>query len=259
MDVDDRVRDTLPVNEPYDALVAQAYDCWLPPDGAYDDRDLYRTAIERGGGAALELGCGNGRLLLDYRTAGLDVEGIDSSADMLAICRAHADRAGIDLTLHQADWTGFDLPRRYSTIYNPAGSFSLIDGDEHARRALTTWLRHLAPGGKLLVVMGIPRSDFDAQWEWKVRRSATRAGDGVTFMVHEAMRCDVGAQLVHTLHRHEVWDARGELVTTFMRRHRLRWWTQNQLQELLLESGAAHVRCVGSDDEFVAIGDAPAD
>jgi SAM-dependent methyltransferase len=256
MDVDDRVRDTLPVNEPYDALVAQAYDCWLPPDGDYDDRDMYRTSIEGGEGPALELGCGNGRLLLDFRKAGLDVEGLDSSADMLAICRAHADAAAVDLTLHEEDWISFELPRRYATIYNPAGSFSLIEDDEQARHALTTWLRHLAPRGRLLVVMGIPRSDFGAQWEWKVRRSATRADDGVTFMVHEAMRCDVASQCVHTLHRHELWDARGELITTFMRRHRLRWWTQNQLQELLLESGAAHVRCVGSDDEFIAIADA---
>jgi SAM-dependent methyltransferase len=257
MDVEDRVRDTLPVNERYDALVAQAYDCWLPPDGEYDDRDRYREVIERGDGPALELGCGNGRLLLDFRKAGLDVEGVDSSADMLAICRARADRAGIELTLYQADWTNFELPRRYSTIYNPAGSFSLIEDDEQARQALTTWLRHLAPGGKLLVEMGIPRSDFDAQWEWKVRRSATRADDGVTFMVHEALRCDVTAQLTHNLHRHEVWDAHGELVTTFIRRHRLRWWTRNQLEELLLESGAARVRYMGSDDEFVAIADAP--
>lgn len=259
MDLDDRVRDSLPVNQPYDDLVAQAYDTWLPYDAEYGDADHYRSAIERGAGPALELGCGNGRLLLRYRAAGLDVEGIDSSADMLAICGHHAAEIGVAVTLHHADWTGFDFEQRYSTIYNPAGSFSLIADDEYARQALATWLRHLAPGGKLLVVMGIPRSDFDAQWEWKVRRSATRAGDGVTFMVHEALRCDVRAQLVHTLQRHEVWDARGELVTTFMRRHRLRWWTQNQLEELLLECGAARVRCAGDEDEFVAIADAPAD
>ena len=37
MDIDDRVRDALPVNEPYDELVAQAYDCWLPHDADYAD------------------------------------------------------------------------------------------------------------------------------------------------------------------------------------------------------------------------------
>jgi SAM-dependent methyltransferase len=257
MDVGDRVRDALPVNAPYDGLIAQAYDCWLPPHGDYDDRDMYRGVIEAGGGPALELGCGNGRLLIDYRKQGLDVEGVDSSADMLAICRAHAETTGIELTLHHADWTALDLPRRYATVYNPAGSFSLIQDDEEARRALSTWMRHLAPGGQLCIVMAIPRADFAAQWEWKVRRSATRANDGMTFMVHEALRCDEAAQTMHTLHRHELWDANGALVTTFMRRHRLRWWTSNQLEELLLECGATRVKQLGTDDEFMVIADAP--
>ena len=256
MDLDDRVRDALPVNEPYDEVVAQAYDCWLPPDGEYDDRDVYKTTIERGGGPALELGCGNGRLLLNYRKAGLDVEGIDSSADMLAICRAHAEAHGVTVTLHHDDWTSFELARRYATIYNPAGSFSLIDDDTQARLALSTWVRHLAPGGQLAIAMGVPRADFGAAWEWKVRRSATRASDGVTFMVHEALRCDVAAQVTHALHRHELWDAHGQLVTTFMRRHRLRWWTADQLEAMLLECGATRVRKLGTDDEFIAIADA---
>lgn len=257
MDFDDRVRDALPVNAPYDELVARAFDCWLPHDADYDDVEPYRSAIERGAGPALELGCGTGRLLLRYAVAGLDVEGIDSSAAMLAICEEHAAATGVSVTLHHSDWTNFDLPRRYATIYNPSSSFSLIDDDDRARAALATWMRHLAPGGRLLVTMRVPRADFDAQWEWHVRRSATHKTDGVTFMVHEAMRCDVDAQLQHTLHRHERWDARGQLVTTFMRRHRLRWWTGEQMERLLIESGAARVRRFGTDDEFIAVGRAP--
>jgi SAM-dependent methyltransferase len=257
MDADDRVRDSLPVNAPYDGLIAQAYDCWLPPDGNYDDRAMYQRAIEASDGPALELGCGNGRLLIEYRKQGLDVEGMDNSADMLAICRAHADAAGVEITLHHADWTAFGLPRKYATIYNPAGSFSLIQNDEDARRALTTWMRHLASGGKLCIVMAIPRAEFDAAWEWKVRRSATRALDGVTFMVHEALRCDQGEQAIHALHRHELWDANGDLITTYIRRHRMRWWTGNQLEELLLECGATRVKRLGTDDEFMVIAEAP--
>lgn len=257
MDIEDRVRDALPVNEPYDESVAHAYDCWLPHDADYEDVGTYRTAIERGGGPALELGCGTGRLLLKYVAAGLDVDGIDSSPEMLAICRAHAAHMGIAPTLLHVDWMHFQLPRRYATIYNPSGSFSLIDDDTHAQHALTTWMSHLAPGGRMLVAMGIPRADFDAQWEWRVRRSATREADGITFMVHEALRCDVNAQVMHCLHRHEHWDAHGLLVTMFMRRHRLRWWTREQLEHMLVESGATRVRCLGTDDEFIAVADAP--
>ena len=258
MDMEDRVRDSLPVNLPYDGLVAQAYDCWLPHDGEYDDVDRYRAAIEHSTGPALELGCGTGRLLLRYVAAGLDVDGVDSSADMLAICEQHAAAAGVSVTLHHADWVTMNLPRRYATIYNPSGSFMLLDDEDRAREALATWIRHLVPAGRLLIEMGVPRADFDAQWEWHVRRSATRASDGATFMVHEAMRCDVDAQLQHALHRHEVWDAHGELVTTYLRRHRLRWWTGEQLERALLECGATHIRRLGTDDEFIVIGTAPA-
>jgi SAM-dependent methyltransferase len=253
MDLEDRVRDKLPVNAPYDAPVAEAYDCWLPHDAEYGDAEMYRSAIERGVGPALELGCGTGRLLLRYVAAGLDVEGIDSSADMLAICAQHAAEMGISPTLHCADWTSFDFPKRFATIYNPSGSFALIQDDDEARRAVATWMRHLAPGGQLFITMGIPRDDFDAQGEWHVRRSATRATDGITFMVHEAMRADVDAQAMHNLQRHEQWDADGQLVTTFIRRHRLRWWTGEQMEALLTECGAASVRCHGTDDEFIAV------
>lgn len=76
-------------------------------------------------------------------------------------------------------------------------------------------------------------------------------------MVHEAMRCDVPEQVMHTLHRHELWDGHGDLVTTFMRRHRLRWWTGDQLEALLLESGAARVKRLGNDDDFMAVAAAP--
>jgi SAM-dependent methyltransferase len=257
MDVDDRVRDTLPVNAPYDDLVAQAYDCWLPHDADYGDADLFRTAIVKGNGPALELGCGNGRLLLRYVAAGLDVEGLDSSPDMLAICEQHAANMGLSVGLHNVDWRSFDFEKRYATIYNPAGSFSLISDAGAAREALTTWMRHLAPSGRLLVSMGIPREDFGANWEWHVRRSATRAADGVTFMVHEALRCDLDTQVEHTLHRHEHWDAHGRLITTFMRRHRLRWWTSEQMEALLMQSGAKEVRRLGSDDQFIAVATAP--
>ena len=107
--------------------------------------------------------------------------------------------------------------------------------------------------------MGIPRADFGAQWEWHVRRSATRAGDGVTFMVHEAMRCDVDAQVdAHAAPARALGRATGELVTTFMRRHRLRWWTGEQLEAAAARKrrGAACAP-LGTDDEFIVVADAP--
>lgn len=255
MDLDDLVRDSLPVNQPYDGLVAEAYDVWLPPDGRYGDRDLYGDPIRGGDGPALELGCGNGRLLVGYVADGLDVEGVDSSADMLAICRGHVEAAGRTVTLHQADWTSLALGRTYATIYNPASSFSLIDDEDDARAALRAWRSHLSPGGRLVMSMFTPAPEEEGPqeipWAWHVRRSATRATDGVTFMVQQAVRIDHAAQFLHSLDRHEVWDADGTLRSTLIRRHRIRWWTQDQLGELLRDSGYVDVEFVGSARMFV--------
>jgi SAM-dependent methyltransferase len=256
MDLDDRVRDALPVNQPYDGLLAEAYDVWLPPTGRYSDRDLFRDVIREGAGPALELGCGNGRLLVGYLTDGLTVEGVDSSAAILDICRFHAEAVGHEVTLHHADWTTLDLGRTYATIYNPAGSFALIDDDADARRALHAWRAHLAPGGRLVLGLGAPHPEAVSDWEWRVRRSATRAADGVTFMVHEALSLDQETLVANVLDRHEVWHADGTLQTTFMRRHRLQYRTQSQTVALLQECGFAEVSTAGTDAAFLAFASA---
>jgi SAM-dependent methyltransferase len=257
MDLDDRVRDALPVNQPYDGLVAEAYDVWLPPDGRYRDREQFRDLIREGDGPALELGCGNGRLLVGYLADGLEVEGVDSAADMLAICRGHADAAAVAVTLHHADWTTLDLGREYSTIYNPAGSFALIDDEDDARIALLAWRRHLRPGGRLILSMGAPDPEASSDWEWRVRRSATRAADGVTFMVHQAVSLEAGSNLAHSLDRHEVWDPDGTLRTTFLRRHRLRYRTRIEMVEALRGCGYEDVTTSGSDAAFLALARRP--
>lgn len=256
MGLDDLVHDTLPVNQPYAGLAAEAYDVWMPPSGDDPDVGVYRRWIERGAGPALELGCGNGRLLVPLAREGFDVEGVDSSADMLAICAEHGRESGLFLTLHQADWLALDLGRTYATVYNPAGSFALIASDEDARIALAAWRRHVRSGGHLLIAMSVPTADLGAQYEWRVRRSGTRARDGVTFMVHEAIRIDAEAQAEHVLNRHELWSANGELITTYVRRHRLRWWTPEQLESMLYDCGCVDVRSHGDSDAFITSGHA---
>ena len=176
MGLDEFVLDTLPVNQPYDGLVADAYDVWLPHDADDPDVGVYRRFIERNPGSALELGCGTSRLLVRYAALGLDVEGVDASADMLAICASHARAAGVEPALHRADWLTLDLGRDYSTLYNRAGSFALI-ADDDARTALEAWRRHLRPGGQLLISMGVPRPDRTPRRD-DLRRASRGVGRG---------------------------------------------------------------------------------
>jgi SAM-dependent methyltransferase len=254
MDVWPRVRDELGANRAYAGPVADAYDVWMPHDAPYHDDDYFRTAIEAGDGPALELACGTGRLLVRYAKAGLDVEGVDSAPDMLAVCKRNAAREGATVTLHEADITTLALDRRYATIYNPAGSFALHDDRDVAVGALGRWAGHLAPDGRLYVTIGIPRDDLDAEYEWRIRRSATRPYDGRTFMVHEAVRCDVAAQTQTIYNRLEIYDASGVLEQTWMRRARLRWWERSELEEAFAACGLVDVRSDGGDDAFITVG-----
>jgi len=84
----DRLRDRLPLNLPYEGLLADAYDAWIPVDSVFPDDVAYELLLADVDGPVLELGCGTGRPLLRWLAAGHDVEGIDASADMLAILRA---------------------------------------------------------------------------------------------------------------------------------------------------------------------------
>ncbi|MGH3322126.1 MAG: hypothetical protein ACRDQA_16960 [Nocardioidaceae bacterium] len=55
--------------------------------------------------------------MLDLRRRGLDVEGVDSSADMLARCRHEAARKGIDVVVHHQRMERLDLPRSCRSSY----------------------------------------------------------------------------------------------------------------------------------------------
>jgi SAM-dependent methyltransferase len=257
VDPEGRLRDTIPLDLPYDDWVAEAYELFMPHDAPYFDDAYFRRAIERGGGTALELACGTGRLLLRWVQAGLDVEGIDASDDMLAICRARANEIGIEPVLHRGDIAPLALGRRFRTLLCPAGTFTLFHEREIAVDALRSWLAHLEPGGAVYLAMGVPYADFDANWEWRVRRSATRPSDGVTVMVHEAVKCDRERQWFDALMRYEWWDRDGRLIESRARRHRTRWWYTDEITRTLTDLGFVDVRTDGRSDGYIAVGHAP--
>jgi ubiquinone/menaquinone biosynthesis C-methylase UbiE len=64
----------------YTGIVAELYG---PLKSFSQDCEPYAAFIEQAGTPALELGCGDGDPLLQLRQRGLEVEGVDSSADML--------------------------------------------------------------------------------------------------------------------------------------------------------------------------------
>ena len=75
---------------------------------------------------ALELGCGDGDPLLTLRAAGLDVEGLGSSADMLAKLRQAAEQLHLDVTVHHSTIEDMDLGKTYRSVFLAGPTFNLL-------------------------------------------------------------------------------------------------------------------------------------
>jgi SAM-dependent methyltransferase len=107
-----------------------------------------------GGGAALELGIGTGRIALPLQARGVRVAGIDSSEAMLARLRAKPGAGTIEIAVGDFSTTRvageFSLVYLvYNTIFNLVTQAAQVACFENAAT-------HLAPGGRFLVETMVP-------------------------------------------------------------------------------------------------------
>lgn len=83
--------------------IAQWYDVDMAPNMRFDDVTFYADLCQREGGRVLELGCGNGRVLLELIRRGIDAVGVDSSREMLQQLRRKAAANGLEPRMCQMD------------------------------------------------------------------------------------------------------------------------------------------------------------
>ncbi len=137
------------------------------------DADFFRVFVERHGEPALDGGCGTGRILLPCLAAGLDVDGLDAAADMLAECRRLAEARGLTATLYNQPMHLMDLPRRYRSIF-VCGSFGLGAGRREDLEAVRRFFAHLEPGGRLAIDMHLPTENARLWQSWVDRPELPR-------------------------------------------------------------------------------------
>jgi ubiquinone/menaquinone biosynthesis C-methylase UbiE len=197
------------------------------------DPDPYARFVERSGQPALELGCGDGDPILDLLERGLDVHGLDSSADMLDRCRAAARERGLDVTLHHATFEAMDLGQRYRSIYLAGATFNLLTDDSAAQRALERIAAHLEPGGSALIPLFVPQQSGDSTIGHVRKRAAT---DGSTMSVTVLdFRRDEAKQRQTTRLRYE-WT-HGEVRRVTEREWILHWIERDLFAEMAERAG----------------------
>src|SRR5205814_1707307 len=113
-------------NYEYRGLHVASWDLFRGDTSNWDDRFFYKDIILKSGQPALDVGCGTGRLVLDYVQQGIDVDGVDNSPEMLAICRRKAEKLGLQPNIYLQSMERLDLPRNYRTIFVPSSTFQLL-------------------------------------------------------------------------------------------------------------------------------------
>jgi SAM-dependent methyltransferase len=226
----------------------------------------FRQFVEGDGQPALDVACGTGRLLLPYLRAGLDVDGCDVSADMIALCREKSAREGLSPTLFVQAMHELDPPRRYRTIF-VCGAFGLGSTRGQDLQALGRFFECLEPGGTLVLDHEVPYANASRwrQWPKDARREIPeawpppgerrRAADGSEYELRaRAVELDPLDQLLRLEMHAELWRD-GRLIAEEEHELTTRLYLRNELLMMLEQAGFADVAVRGDHTGEDATGD----
>lgn len=210
--------------------------------GSRFDPGRYRDFLQEHGTPGLELGCGDDGPFFDLVAEGYDLDGVDSSADMVRRARERLAADGTAAAVHRQRMEDLDLERRYRSVYLAGPTFNLLPDDAAALRALQSIAAHLEPGGAALVPLWVPpptpRSDFGQTWSSMLGDAEARYT-----VLHEEY--DVQARTRTSRVRYELVDAE---VTTLDRDWVVHWHTEESFHALAARAGlSVRLTPIGQD------------
>lgn len=135
----------------YDAIYESMKDYRVEANRVHSIIEAYR---QTNGRSLLDVACGTG-LHAQYLCDRYNVEGVDTSAAMLAIARRRLPQ----LRFHQADMTELRRGRQYDVVTCLFSAIAHLQTAQRLRAAIACMARHLKTGGVLFVEPFIaPRS-----------------------------------------------------------------------------------------------------
>jgi len=128
-----------------------------------EDRDFYLRRAAKAT-SILEYGAGTGRLTLPLLLAGKQVTAVDVSEPMLGRLRERASRydpsVRARLTLRASDMRTFTTKRRFDQVVVGFNALGHLYSHRDVASFLALALRHLHPGGELLLDLPMPHLDL---------------------------------------------------------------------------------------------------
>lgn len=206
---------------------AARYDLHTRPDHYQHDHRFVIDEIRRTSPQArvLDVGCGTGVFLERARAAGMSVEGVDLSREMVSVAAA---RLGPGVVRAEA-MQDLEAAETFDAVVSLCWSFNYCASADEAEDVLSRFFRALAPGGLLVLqVAHAPNATGRLMEDWETGPDGqvrdvqflyrfTRLDDGEPrLLAHYVYACRSLDELVAEEHTLSVADAR--LVASLARR-----------------------------------------
>lgn len=228
----------------YLSLEAQLHDAFWENEGPPGEIPLLGAFLRRHPGRALEIGSGSGRLLFPLHEAGIAIEGLELSPDMLALARAAAEKRNLSPILHHGDQDDFELGgERFSAIAIPAFTLQLSRDPAGVLRRCHD---HLRPSGGLYITTFLPWVEIvgemeEGEWE---DDNAHNFPDGRVGICRTRMTIDRIGQQLHREHHYRLYHADDSLADEHFSEQKLTWFWQNEMELMLAAAGFGNVAIV---------------
>ena len=116
---------------------------------------LVRAHKRSDGTTLLDVACGTG-VHLHYLKKAFEVEGLDRSAEMLALARERVP----EVVLHLGDMADFDVGRRFDVVTCMFSSIAYVQTVEKLQATVRNFAHHLKPGGVLILEPWYPPEQY---------------------------------------------------------------------------------------------------
>lgn len=224
------------------------YDIWAdvydPQWGGYEeDIPFYVGESQRATPPVLELACGTGRVTIPIAQAGVEVVGLDSSPEMLAVAQRKVVQLSPEvkekIRLLEGDMRDFSLDERFGLIMIPFRSFLLLTTVEDQKQTLRNIHRHLRPGGRLALNIFVPDLGIIAAHSSPLGEPLKRMKEikdpetGHWTIIWETRHYDQNRQIIDNFFIYDELDEAGVVVKRIYRPLKLRWVYRYEMEHLL--------------------------